>query len=127
MIPHGHLNGRGELETNEAGYIRLCYDGVCVEWHTRNAKALNSVGGGLIGAFGGAIIGGLVNGRRGAEAGAVVGAALGGGLGYASSKAPAIAGYIGSVPILPPDHRRRIGGGPPRLPGRRPNATDAGL
>lgn len=105
MIPHGHRAPNGGAETDENGYLRLCYDGFCVEWHTRNTRALNTVGGGLIGGLGGAILGGLVGGKKGAEAGLALGAAIGGGVGYTTSSP--VVGYVGRIPILPP-HRSRL-------------------
>jgi hypothetical protein len=103
-IPHGHRDPNGQIATDENGYLKVCYDGFCVEWHTRNARALNTVGGGLIGGLGGALIGGLIGGKGGARAGATLGALAGGSVGYSTTSSP-VTGYVDGVPILPP-HRR---------------------
>lgn len=109
MIPHGHLRPGGGVDADESGSIRLCYDGFCAEWHSRNARALNTIGGGLIGGLGGAILGGLVGGRKGAEAGLALGVVMGGGVGYSTSNP--VAGYAGGIPILRP-HRHGSRRGP---------------
>jgi hypothetical protein len=115
--PHGHRDEHGNFETDEQGYLKLCYDGFCVEWHTRNARALNTVGGGLMGGLGGALLGGLVGGPRGAAAGAALGAAAGGSVGYSTTPNP-VTCYVGGVPIYPPHRLGRNRGWGTALPGR---------
>lgn len=101
---HYHLTANGDFERDYAGQIRVCYDGLCLTWASENARAINTVGGGAVGALLGAVIGGLVGGGRGAAVGAVAGAAIGGGAGYATTPPPSVLRASDGRPILGVHH-----------------------
>ena len=90
---HLHRDGKGGIEKDRYGEIRVCYDRACLTWASRSG-AVDLVGGAAVGALVGGIIGSLA-GRPGA--GAAIGGLIGAGMVKANQN-----GYLtyGGLPLL---------------------------
>ena len=95
---HLHADRIGDHSSTD-GSLQVCYDEACMKWATSNARAVNTLGGAVIGALFGAAVGYLA--KRPA-AGALVGAAIGAGIARIPSEQEWTGPTVNGIPLLPP-------------------------
>lgn len=99
---HVHRNGNGGLQTDQWGRVEICRSDVCFRWATSNARLVNTVGAGAVGALIGALIG-ASSGKTGL--GAIAGASIGAGFAHLSQSDAWPGPFFEGLPLLPPHPR----------------------